>query len=98
MAIKEADLSFVLGKSYESSRRELTCESNQPITLYVKRNPAKGVVIVEWEYDGHSQWSFHHDCAEKTAADIARELAEQVKGVTSYNELSIRIFRYTTPV
>lgn len=98
MAIKEADLSFVLGNSYESSHRELMCESNRPITLYVKRNPAKGVVIVEWEYAGYSQWSFHHGCPEKTAADIAGELVELVKGVSSYNDLSIRIFRYTTPV
>lgn len=98
MAVREADLSFVLGNKYESSYHELNRDGDEPIKLFVKRNAAKGVMIVKWEYAGHSQWSFNNDCSGKTADDIVGELAEQVKDARSYNDLSIRIFQYTTPI
>lgn len=98
MAVNEKDLSMVLGNKYESSFHQLNREDDMPIKLFVKRNPAKGVVIVEWEYAGHSHWCFNKDCYGKTAEDIAAELAEHVKDARSYNDLSIRILQYTTPV
>ena len=97
MALREADLTQVLGDTYETSSQELYCKE-EPITLFVKRNAAKGVVIVEWECGGRTKWSFHKDCFGKTAAEIAEELAEHVRHAHSYNDLSIRIFQYTTPV
>lgn len=98
MTVKEADLSLVLGQKYESSYHELNRDGDGTIRLFVKRNAVKGVVIVQWEYAGHSQWSFNTDCFGKTADDIACELAEQVKDVKSYNDLCIRILQYTTPI
>lgn len=98
MAVREKDISAILGTEYESCYHELSREEGQPIRLFVKRNPTRDVVIVQWEYDGHSQWSFLEDCCGKTADDIANELAEQIKDAKSYNELSIRILQYTTPL
>lgn len=95
---RKADLSLVLGNKYESSYHQLDRDDDEPIRLFVKRNAAKGVAIVEWEYGGHSQWSFNKDCYGKSAEDIAAELAEHVKDARSYNDLSIRILQYTTPV
>ena len=98
MAVKGQDISAILGTQYESCYHEVCCEGEQPVRLFVKRNPTKGVVIVQWEYDGNSQWSFLENCGGKTANEIACELAEQVKGAKSYNDLSIRILQYTTPL
>lgn len=96
--MEEIDMSKVLGKKYESSFHELNRKDDVTIRLYVKRNATKGTVIVQWEYNGRSQWSFNKDCFCKTADDIIFELVEQVKDARSFNDLSIRILQYTTPI
>lgn len=97
MVVQEKDLNTVLGDTYESCYCEFPSAKGEYIKLFVKRNAAKGVAIVQWEFAGHSQWSFNKDCADKTANDMAGEIAEYVKGAQSYNDLSIRIFQYSTP-
>lgn len=103
MKLREADISEVLGCEYDCSyheldRHKLSSNGDEPIKLSVKHNAVKGVLIVQWEYAGHTQWSFNKDCFDKTAEDIVDELVEQLKDVRSYNDLCIRILQYTTPI